>query len=629
MRDHPPINLSSFKGLFCDGPDATCPKEYQTVAHNLRYENGELQTRYGLNTHIAIAGAPIIIRTHIYRKAGVDRVIVATAANELYDTTVSLALPIFSDAGAAWTDFSLCNFYDRCYITFHNRELGDNGRNVYMYDGTNFRLAAGARPTGAAGVTIVNGSVFTKTDAGNRLWAVSAEIDTGFITAPGPMVATVFTPTLFAHDGAHKASLSVIPVGPTGTTKRHILVTKRILSYSGNPLDYEYFFVAEVAGNVTTVLADVDFYDSELVDSADYLFDLFETIPGGVFITNYQNRMLVGGEYANKNIIRVSLPGDVESFNSADGFILVDPQEYGGVKNATEFHNSLYIYKSSRSYITQDNGDVPTTWPLVSLTKGIGTECFGIAQILGVPNSSVDSIIFADKSGLILFDGANTINLTKNVKNVWTSITRSSFNKTQIIIDPINKEIYIFSIFTYTVRSVVIQLLFGDISDGITPDDIKWSTWKFSSASTMSGINAITSSGDSLPIFIIGKGIYKLVAARYNDYDVYAAGNTAYPSSFATALITAHGERGVGHYNYLRVRALGSGTITLSYWTEGGTEVSLGTITLASTYDDLDKLLNIVKGSIIFSGTNVTVDKYFKVNRLLLFGQQIWESKPL
>src|SRR5690606_12889657 len=120
--------------------------------------------------------------------------------------------------------FSAAQYFDRIYITPHNRITGIENEVVYVYDGTTCRQAGGIAPSGS--ITVTNSTLSGNVEAGTHLIAVAFETESGFITRPGP---SIYGQVL--ADGTHQIDISGIPIGPDGTVARHILATRRIPNY--------------------------------------------------------------------------------------------------------------------------------------------------------------------------------------------------------------------------------------------------------------------------------------------------------------------------------------------------------------------------------------------------------------
>src|SRR5206468_10780913 len=155
----------------------------------------------------------------------------------------------------------------RIYIAFHDGIFGLVNQNlkVYFPDTDELRNAAGLSPAAASSIIAADG-IAGIVNAGVYKIAVAYITTSGFITPPGPKIAGIFTPVIYTAPGSKKINLSNIPIGPSGTSSRQILITKAGLA--------EYFFLPSVFGgfinNNAATTTTLDFDDTtDLVDSGD------------------------------------------------------------------------------------------------------------------------------------------------------------------------------------------------------------------------------------------------------------------------------------------------------------------------------------------------------------------------
>lgn len=433
------------------------------------------------------------------------------------------------------TDFAFQPFAGRAYISpFSSYTTGDlsvekglPSEFVYVYagDGTPARKTGGSPLFGV--LTIANG-IAGHTDPGFHIFGFVAETKSGFLTAPGAL-------TSFTTDATHSVSFGNVPTGqiitvtqtsssslmnleddtwtdipdpvnridladiineetmvdeqpttlftiPTFTktsigdpniVARHLVATKVINNYDGNPLDYEYFFVpgATIPNNTDTFLNNISFFDADLVDSADSLFDNFTSIPAGAVLTTYHNRLVVCATYTDISVGWVSDQGDAESISQVDGLFIV-PLDGNPITNAQELRDILYVTKRSRTVAFTDNGDVPSSWPMTVVDNALGTCVHGIATVLDSGAANVDFLIVCTYQGVTLFNGRYiTPELSWKIEQFWRNLNRFNFKNIQIINAPIQKEIHIVTPDN--------NMLVANYSLGMDPQKIRWSPQSF------------------------------------------------------------------------------------------------------------------------------------------------------
>ncbi len=503
----------------------------------------------------------------------------------------------------------------------------------------------------------VTGQPPGKVEVGLHVIAVAYETNSGFITRPGPAAGSGVNYNVFNVTKGRKAlTVSGIPATPpTGVTKIHILASKSIVKsrYTGNPDEYELFFVPESGGgkiDAGTTSANINFFNADLVDSADFLRDNLDDIPAGVaLLATSKGRLLIAGvnstssvvpvqddteQIANNTVIWGSKGGEPESFSSTDGFVIVKPGGEG-IRNLAEYRTLIYAYKGTRTYATQDNDGLPVTWELNSVDDAIGTECHGVSISLGSDSASEDVLIVASRSGLQVFNGTYAERpLSWKIREIWDNIVKEdSFNKVEVAIDPVNKFIFIaipFEITGYPVGS----LLYADYSDGLSWETIKWCPWVFyrtqdSITQILIPTSIFTTFADDIPVLRIGSEnnsvyTYQYKANVINDVD------TVKTAFFQTSNLNNSENGGVTHIT--GVRLLASGPCTLKSTIIGPKGVvteSLANNTLVSTQaSNLLIKLNFVEDRISYKGLiDGTIEK-MSFSRIWVFGTEAWLERP-
>lgn len=621
VADHQRIPQERFMGLYSRGVSDSVPDAYFIDSRNNKFDESEVSTRDG---SVKVVPKNNIVRFFKYKRLGeTPRYIMLDSSGNLFDSLFPLN-PIWSDA--TMVDFSCVNYSNRLYITPHNRVRGIPGKYVIVYQGggpTTARLAGGTPPTSftMAAADGAAGSV----EEGIHLIAVCYQTDTGYITAP--CAENLFV--VFNASGGFKINLTGVPVSPDSfVSKRVILATKSIpvSLFDGNLLGYEFFFVPDgTINNNSATTFTIDFFDADLLDSADYLLDNMNNIPAGVGIANYAGRILVWCANGEEHTIRISNFQDPETFNSASGLFSVDPSESAsGIKNCFEFRKNLIIAKSNRSYITGDNGDDPSTWSLTALDPSVGTECFGIGRVLDVRSGTSDRVFVADQSGLLEFNGVfRRPELTWNIEGIWKRINKAYFNLVQVDVDSVYHRFFI-SV-PLDGATAISHVIYGDFSKAFTVYDtideksIKWDLWTFPSAPT--SIVADSDSVDFTPVFeySLSDGVYDVKSGNTTD------NGTAIAAYFKTSLKTAAGGY-VNHFGYLKLRVVGSGTLSIQVQGEDASNTqNPPSLTLSSSPGyELDRLFNFLneKCSVQFGTVNAG-DKY-TVSRFDLWAKPVW-----
>ncbi len=487
LRDHEPIVLDQFNGLWSRGSKEETPLDHFADAINIAHGTGNsFGTRPGIDISQDVS-VPLdnVKRIYNYPTMTGNTLIVLTydgTTGNIYHVVDSTTVhgPLLTIVGMS--DFAFIPYAGRGYIspfnTFSvgglNVEKGLSGEFLYIYagDGSAARKAAGSAIAGGP-MAIANGAA-GHTDAGLHIFAFVYETISGYLAPPG------LNKTFVTSAGNSVSFSSVTATGSPLITKRHLVSTKAITTFNGDLNGYQFFFVpnAVIADDTTTVLANISFYDADLLDDASHLIDNYTSIPAGASLSVYHDRLVLAATYTDISLMLVSAVGEPEAISQIDGLI-VFPLDGNPITNAQELRDVLYVFKRSRTVSYTDNNDVPSSWPLVVVDNALGTFVHGIATVLDSGSSSVDYLTICTYQGVSLFNGRYiSPELSWKIENYWKALTRSDFHLIQIINAPIQKELYIVL--------PTEDLLVGNYSMGMDPKKIRWEPWRF-----LMGVNTV------------------------------------------------------------------------------------------------------------------------------------------
>lgn len=477
LRDHEPATIDKFNGLYDRGDIESTPMDHFSDCNNIKFAGPSgFSTRSGVGLHQSV-GAPIgqILRMYNYSTDQGNTLLVLTQGGTIYHVVDSLTIfgPILTIG--AMEDFAFVQYSGRAYISPFktevrgdlNIERGLQNEALYVYkgDGTQARKAAGAAPGGA--LTIANGAAGF-TDAGTHVFAVVGETDTGYLSKPVAFAS-------FVTGALLSVNFSTIPtfVG-TQWTKRHIVASKVIQTFAGDLTGYDMFFIpgANINNNVATTLSNVSFFDSDLLDDATHLLDNFDTIPAGVYLFTYHNRLVSVGEFDNISVARVSAVGEPEAISTIDGLLSVPP-DGNPLTAGAELRDVCYLTKRNKTVSYVDNGDVPTSWPYSGVDTAMGCGVHGLGTVVDTGSSNIDYLLVATYKGVALFNGRYILpELSYKVQNRWIQQDfKNQFRHVQILNDSTNSLLYVVT----TDR----QILFADYKNGFDPKNIRWAPWTF------------------------------------------------------------------------------------------------------------------------------------------------------
>ena len=482
-RGHEPTQFDDFRGNFArvlGGASSSyvrVPKDYFAFSQNIAFFHRSFGKRPGV-TAVQSSPTNVIKRFQVYQRtdSATPRYILLGNSGEFFDTGAAVpSTPIATVAGAE--DFTMIVINNRCYIsafTYTSDEaVPISGAVVFIWDGTTARNAAGSAPSGFT-IGAATGAA-GKVEAGRYIIALAYETASGFITPWGPATFTQYT-----APGGSKIDLTNLNNGPAGTVAKWVGITKPIIAFDGNQRNHELFKVLRIADNTTTT-ATLDFYTADLIDSGDYLHDELASIPAGVNIGLYSGRLIVLGAFGNESRMLISKPGDYESFNSIEGYRDIFPGDGAGLKNGIELLTSFYVYKSSRCYVTIDNGDIPKNWPVNQVDGALGAEPHSIATALDSPGPHRDRIIIANKNGLFDFAGRfNSRALSWSIDADWRLIPANIIPQMEVCFIPFGALAnFILVTCSLSPSTFPDRCLVMDFSDDLTPEAAKWTQWTF------------------------------------------------------------------------------------------------------------------------------------------------------
>lgn len=477
LRDHEPVTIDSFNGLWDRGDIESTPLDHFSDCNNIHFDGPSgFSTRDGIGLHQNVS-SPLgqVLRMYNYATANRNTLLVLIQGGSIYHVIDNTTVygPILTIG--AMTDFAFVAYSGRAYISpFSTTLIGDLNierglQNEFLYvykgDGTAARRAAGAAPGGA--LTIANGAAGF-TDAGTHVFAVVGETDTGYLSKPVAFASFATTANL-------SVDFTTIPTFVGGQwVKRHIVASIVIQDFAGDLTGYDLFFIpgADLNNNVATTLSNVSFFDSDLLLDATHLLDNFDNIPAGVALFTYHNRLVSVGEFDNISVARVSAVGEPEAISTIDGLLSVPP-DGNPLTNGSEQRDICYLFKRNKTVSYVDNGDVPTAWPYSSVDTAMGTGVHGLGTVVDTGSSNIDYLLVATYKGVALFNGRYILpELSWKIQNRWVQQAFKTDNRRiQILNDSTKSLLYVVT----TDR----QIMFADYRNGFDPKAIRWAPWTF------------------------------------------------------------------------------------------------------------------------------------------------------
>jgi hypothetical protein len=619
--------------------DDGVPFDHAIDEENIDFTDVSSGTRNGFVPYLEAGGGwnGVCLRAHVFERVGeAPQILILDDGGNIY-SSISFASPILTFASPP-EDFAIVSMYGRCYICPHTGLAGATAEKVYVYTGTGVaREAGGAAPTGhtLAGVEVADG----KMEKGTRLFAICYLTDTSHYTPPGLETADVLSFETTADN--KKLTISGLnKVGiPSYITHVRVIATPVLgETYNGNPKEQSWYFVPDALVTTGTDTVTVDFYDADLIASADYLQYQKSTIPAGCALVDFNGRMIVIGDPASSAKPWVSSPTECESFSDLDGYMVVEPGEGGACRNAASSRGILYITKSQRIYSVEENGASPTTWTCSRLDAAMGAEANGLSKILNSTGTAQDAIFLADRSGIFMFP--NQVELTWKIRNLWNLIYQPYFYKVQLRFDPIRSKIY--ANLPLGSSTECNYLLVGDFSLGLSKENIRWSLWTIYSDAAQTTVLATTSifimvdNSTKLSYILFGSSSGSIYRISYSARrDQLATSTFRHIKSFIRlGFFPPESSGNVNQLTEVRYRIKGYGTLTSDlYGLDDSVSYSFPDMTLAtSPGKEILRPCNLVneKGSLklTVNGSTSGSGHYFVLFGIRIDTSPIWASRP-
>ena len=558
------LQVNQFNGLWDRGSVDDVPQDHAIACVNMAFnERKEYTTRIGTVTSENTAAT--VTRMKMATMDNFGALIYSDGQNGIWraDTNQQIIY-----AGGC-VSFELINIAGKVIIApVYSSFTPTNYIFIWDDPSKNPRFLGGAAPvSGIAPIESTNAGVI---NAGVHNFAVAyGRSKTGWVSPPNP----INTSTSYTASGNLQVDLYDIPTSPDPTVdQRIILVTPANMT--------EMFFLPNgiINDNTTGTLLGVNFADTALTVSADYLYDQAEYVlsgVGSVGLCEYAGRLFVfnGGGYVNNvggsvgitadtvMVSNTSTKGGVEAFDMVAGQLNVPSQHDGNMaRGGCPLFGVLYIIKAVGIFSTTDNGNDPSSWTVMMVDGSVGCYPAAMASITASQNNLgiMSQVLLGDQEGLFAFNG-NVLRpeLSYKIANTWRKCSDPS--KIRIAVDPFQEIIYVLLPIYGTMT-----MFMGDYSLGLDAQSIRWSEWDFPWFGHhidigMFNIQDLNSYEYALRIALDDGGIYRLSNASVSGGVATDYGN-AIDSYYQTSLM-APMLGALNVYRYLRFKIRGTGNL--------------------------------------------------------------------
>jgi hypothetical protein len=485
----PIVELTGFNGLYARGAYDNCPLDHLTDCMNCSFPGPKQVTiREPVTVSSTLPNGRQIISYFIAQTSNGSRLLTLNANGQFYDESFGPTL-LGTFPGA--DDFTALNIFGRTYISFKTKGKALVGTYIQYYDGTNFGPIAGYGPASVPTLAQVNPG-----NVGPGVYGVAVAFlsPNGYLSPPYQIGGVQQLATITAT-GVNDIEISNIPTVPN-TVVDYMNWQRVILVTQANQTTLFFYPGGTIANNTATTF-NINFYDTSLVDSADYLNDITPAPIACSSLKFYNGRMIAVGSGSNTPpdsgspdqllLSDVDIP---ESFNAVSGTVIV-PVDYGANTSSTALVilGVLYVLKPNGTYSTQDNGGDPDTWSVTIVDSALGAWDNGVSLFASSASAQdvFDSSFIVTQRGLMIFQAGTyqTIPLTKKIESLWNLVDNTYMYKVQIAHDVWSKRVYIAIPLTppfqlglnFTAGQFLITILMMDYQEGLGPDQVKWSTW--------------------------------------------------------------------------------------------------------------------------------------------------------
>lgn len=287
VREHDPVIIEEFNGLWSRGDDESCPLDHMLLATNIQFIHSGVETRQAAAPYASLVSYQKDIRqtmrVYNFTTQKLGQTFLVLSEGWIYHVVTPTDMRLIYNTGFV-EDFAFIQIANRAYIspfrtitspTGEKYQLGITTDYLRVYDPDNgdtvARLAAGFAPTNATFTPPVPPPA-GKSDGGQKPLVSYNSTKDGKVTAGVHIITTTngngpATPDMSSvvnSPGDKMIQIDNIPLGPGGVDRR-IAMTKAIPpnQYTGTPADYnsKLFLVYTIpaADNITTsVTIDLD-----------------------------------------------------------------------------------------------------------------------------------------------------------------------------------------------------------------------------------------------------------------------------------------------------------------------------------------------------------------------------------
>lgn len=372
------------------------------------------------NLEYGSPGSFEITGLHRYYQADGDKFLIATGSTKIYLGSDSAGT--FTDIGTGYTDGRHWE-----WVTYKDMAIGMNGvERPVKWDGSTLGTANTDDHRTAGYFVAELGAPFARLNTGTNLDASKWYIyKIAYYDGTDYYYSNAKSNPIQTGAAVYNITLTDIPLGPPGTTKRIIYRTLDNANVAAALANSTYYKVAEISDNTTTTYDDAIADATIVADAAP----TWATVSAGQNVTPpygkiphiHKEKLFIAGDPDAKSNVYWS-ENFLPDFFPADYYQPVRPDDGDEITFLKDALGILTIGKTNTIQKLYTDGD-PTTWSLSSPFSFIGCPA---------PWSAVSSplgIIYLARNGIYRFTGQYSDLISDAVTREMTDLLQSNIDK--------------------------------------------------------------------------------------------------------------------------------------------------------------------------------------------------------
>lgn len=423
---------------------------------------------------------------------------------------------------------------------------------------------------------------------------------------------------IIARNTAYSIRARIRKVGPTAVGTLHINLQSTIGGFTTTGISlgvdqvssvYQEFIVPLTNSPLATPPPDLRlqiYVDGTLTLNGSFLIDCLEIFPTALPYNSY--------------LVRSSFVDRPEAYDGVTGFLSVAENNGQATRCSFVLRDFLYLVKERSMYVTQDNGDEPSSWSINEVSAKVGT-----VSVRGVGIGDEWAVI-ASRDGLYYFNGGlsaawsggeSNSKLSTEIQPTWDTINWNVGYLISVTVDTQRKRIYVdvpLGTATKPNKQLVLDYVQG-FGDPLAANGVgrKWNIWNISSSAT-----ALIERFDGKQKLFIGNNkntgkIYQLTDGELGD------DGSPIDGYWQSGFFQDEGKRLT--YGYISANITGAGTtnMILRRGDQNDSKFIRGWILNSNGFHNQDREIQVERERMAIQiGTNA-VDQFFSLQGMVMY----------